>query len=157
MNSEEALKQHFKFLDANSTMSIRDMEGLKDKMMEEMPVSFHGTLTYIMKGRVKVEELVERIHISRSTLLRLRTEERKQYDLDQIVAICVGLHLPPWLSEILLDKAGLTVKRYGPKGYYGTILDCFFMDTIEEVQAFLKENGFDQLKLNEGKDMEQTA
>ena len=52
-----------------------------------------------MKGRVKVEELVERIHISRSTLLRLRTEERKQYDLDQIVAICVGLHLPPSLSE----------------------------------------------------------
>ena len=157
MNSEEALKQHFKFLDANSGMTIRDLEGLKDKMMEEMPVSFHGTLAYIMKGRATVDDLVGRIPISRSTLLRLRTEERKQYDLDQVVAICVGLHLPPWLSEILLDKAGLTVKRYGPKGYYGTILDCFFMDTIEEVQAFLKENGYDQLKLNYEKEIEQSA
>lgn len=86
--------------------------------------------------------------ISRSTLLRLRTEERKQYNLDQVVAICVGLHLPPWLSDILLDRAHLTVKRYGPLAYYGIILDCFYMDTIQDVQDFVKNSGFDPLQLN---------
>ena len=129
-------------------VSLQEAEQAKNRLMEEMPMSFHSALAYTMKGRCTVDELIKRIPISRSTLLRLRTEERKQYNLDQIIAICIGLHLPPWLSEILLDKAGLTVKRFGPKGYYGTILDCFYMDTINEVQDFLSNNGYDLLNLN---------
>ena len=148
MNSEEALKNSFKFLDVSGSMTIREAERMKNQLMADMPVSFHGALSYIMKGRVTVDELINRIPISRSTLLRLRTEERKRYNLDQIIAICIGLHLPPWLSEILLDKAGLSVKRYGPYGYYGTILDCFYMDSINDVQQFITENGFDPLDLN---------
>ena len=148
MNNEQALKDALKFLDVNSNLSIKDAEKRKTALMEDMPMTFHGALSYIMKGRVTVDELTKRIPLSRSTILRLRTEERKSYDLDQVIALCVGLHLPPWLSGILLEKAGLTVKRYGPYGYYGTILDCFYMDTIEEVQQFLKDNDFDELKLN---------
>ncbi len=147
MNSEEALRDSLKFLDANSNLSIKDAQQMKDQLMEDMPMSFHGALSFIMKGRVTVDELVERIPISRSTLLRLRTEERDSYELDQIIAICIGLHLPPWLSEILLDRAGLKVKRYGPKGYYGTILDCFYMDSFSDVQKFLNDNGYPAFKL----------
>ena len=95
-----------------------------------------------------VDELVKRVPISRHTIIRLRTEERTSYDLDQVIALCIGLHLPPWLSEILLDRAGLSVKRYGPKGYYGVMLDCFYMDTMKEIQTFLEENGYPQLMLN---------
>lgn len=148
MNSEEALKNSFKFLDMNGSMTIQEAERAKNKLMEDMPSSFHGALSYIMKGRMTVEELTKRIPISRNTLLRLRTEEKKNYNLDQIVAICIGLNLPPWLSAILLEKAGLTVKRFGAYGYYGTILDCFYMDTIQEVQDFLQSNGYEQLTLN---------
>ena len=148
MNSEEAVKKSFRFLDLNGKMTFKEAEYAKNRLMEEMPLSFHGALTYIMKGRVTVDELVNRIHISKSTLLRLRTEERKKYNLDHVIAICIGLNLPPWLSEILLDKAGLTVKRFGPYGYYGTILDCFYMDTIYDVQTFLTDNGYDPLNLN---------
>ena len=60
------------------------MQKAADRLVEEMPISFHGALAYIMKGRCTVDELVSRIPISRSTLLRLRTEERKQYNLDQV-------------------------------------------------------------------------
>jgi len=148
MNSEEALKNSFKFLDLSGSMTLKEAEKAKNQLMEEMPSSFHGALSYIMKGRTTVDELTKRIPISRNTLLRLRTEERKSYSLDQIVAICIGLNLPPWLSEILLAKAGLTVNRFGAYGYYGTILDCFYMDTIQEVQDFLQNNGYDQLSLN---------
>ena len=148
MQSEEDVRNSLKFLDINGSMSLQEAEQAKNRLMEEMPMSFHSALAYTMKGRCTVDELIKRIPISRSTLLRLRTEERKQYNLDQIIAICIGLHLPPWLSEILLDKAGLTVKRFGPKGYYGTILDCFYMDTINEVQDFLSNNGYDLLNLN---------
>ena len=154
MNSEDALKDSMRFLDINGSLSVKEADKLKNQLMEEMPLSFHGALSYIMKGRVTVDELTRRIPISRSTLMRLRTEERKEYQLDQVIAICVGLHLPPWLSAILLEKAGLSVKRYGPKGYYGTILDCFYMDTIKEVQQFLSDNGYDELMLNFDPDVE---
>ena len=149
MNSEQALRDSIKFLDANSNLSIKDAHSMKDKIAEEMPMSFHSALSYIMKGRVTVDELVNRVPISRSTIIRLRTEERKSYDIDRVIAICIGLHLPPWLSEILLDRAGLRVKRYGPKGYYGTILDCFYMDTVNEVQQFLRDNGYPELNLRD--------
>ena len=148
MNSKEAVESAFKFLDLSGTMTLKELQKAADHMVEEMPNSFHGALAYIMKGRCTVDELVRRIPISRSTLLRLRTEERKQYNLDQIIAICIGLHLPPWMSEILLDRARLSVKRTGPYAYYGIILDCFYMDSILEVQQFITENGFDPLNLN---------
>lgn len=148
MNSKEAVESAFKFLDLSGTMTLKELQKAADHMVEEMPNSFHGALAYIMKGRCTVDELVRRIPISRSTLLRLRTEERKQYNLDQIIAICIGLHLPPWMSEILLDRARLSVKRTGPYAYYGIILDCFFMDSILEVQQFITENGFEPLNLN---------
>ena len=147
MNNDEALKNSFKFLDISGSMTLKEAERAKNQLMEEMPLSFHSALAYIMKGRTTVDELVKRIPISRRTLLRLRTEERKSYKLDQIIALCIGLHLPPWLSEVLLDKAGLSVKRYGPYGYYGTILDCFYMDTIQDVQKYLSNNGYEPLGL----------
>ena len=137
MNNKEAVENAFKFLDLSGSMTLKDRQKAADRMVDEMPLTFHGALAYIMKGRCTVDDLVGRIPISRSTLLRLRTEERKQYNLDQVVAICIGLHLPPWLSEILLDRAHLTVKRFGPYAYYGIILDCFYMDTIKDVQEFL--------------------
>lgn len=148
MNSEEDLKKSMRFLDAAGSLSGKDAQRMKDQFVKEMPLSFHGTLSYIMKGRVTVDELVKRVPISRHTIIRLRTEERTSYDLDQVIALCIGLHLPPWLSEILLDRAGLSVKRYGPKGYYGVMLDCFYMDTMKEIQTFLEENGYPQLMLN---------
>lgn len=148
MNNKEAAENVFRFLDLSGSMTLKDRQKAADRLVEEMPLSFHSALTFIMKGRCTVDELVNRIPISRSTLLRLRTEERKQYNLDQIIAICIGLHLPPWLSDILLDRAKLSVKRVGPYGYYGIILDCFYMDTIDEVQDFIEENGYDPLDLN---------
>ena len=148
LNSMEAAENAFKFLDLSGRMTIKDKQLAADRLVEEMPLSFHGALAYIMKGRCTVDELINRIPISRSTLLRLRTEERKQYNLDQIVAICIGLHLPPWLSDILLERAHLSVKRYGPLSYYGIILDCFYMDTINDVQYFLESNKYDPLDLN---------
>ena len=110
MNNKEAVENAFKFLDLSGSMTLKDRQKAADRMVDEMPLSFHGALAYIMKGRCTVDDLVNRIPISRSTLLRLRTEERKQYNLDQVVAICIGLHLPPWLSEILLDRAHLSSK-----------------------------------------------
>ena len=149
LNNKEDLINAYRFLDRNGTMTMRERQKAVDEMMKKMDFSFHSSLALIMKQcGWKVEELAERIHISERTLCRLRSEERKQYRLDHVFAICIGLNLPPWLSEVLLAKAHLKVERTGEFGYYGMILDCFYQDTIEDVQKYLKKEGYNQLDLD---------
>jgi hypothetical protein len=74
---------------------------------------------------------------------------QSSYNPDAAVAVCLALHLPPWLSRVLLNKAGILVQNYGPKGHFGEILDCCFMDSVPEVQEYLKKAGYPPLKLME--------
>ena len=143
----EYIKSYNLFLDPEGTLTMKDRLKLQKELMEQMPVSFPDALAYIMKGRFKEEDLAEKSYLSVSTIARLRSEERLSYNLDQIIAICVAMHLPPWLSEALLDRAHLDIKRYGPFGYYREILDCHFMEDIDTVQAFLIDNGLKPLAI----------
>ncbi len=68
-------------------------------------------------------------------------KKRDRYNLEEVLMICIGLSLPPWLSEILLDRANLRVDRTGGQGIYGFILDCLYMDTVKTIRAFLELNG----------------
>ena len=140
-------KLYNQFLDREGTLTTKERLKLQKELMDQMPQSFPEALTYIMKGRIKEEDLAQKTYLSVSTIARLRTEERATYNLDYIIAICVAMHLPPWLSEALLDRAHLDIKRYGPFGYYREILDCYFMDDVDTVQAFLIENGLKPLAL----------
>ena len=118
-----------------------------------MPGTFSDALVYLMENRdevpVTLEELAALAHVSRRTVSRYRNGEYAAYDPDVVVAMCIGLHLPPWLSRLMLDLAGFSVKSYGPRGYYGELLDCCFMDTIPEVQEYLRAAGYPELKLQE--------
>jgi len=150
-SSDEFLKEYDRFLDRRLNLPARERLERRSRLMESLPGSFGSALSYLMEnrdgGRVTMEELAARAQISVRTLRRYRNEKSIGYDPDVVVALCIGLHLPPWLSRVMLDKAGFAVKSYGPKGYYGEILDCCFMDTIPEVQAYLKEAGYPELKL----------
>ena len=155
MNSDEEYNKHYNaFLDKNGSMTSQERKKARDRLMKGLlPLSFSEALVYLMRdhgnGKVTVEKLAESAMLSRITVSRLRNEERASYPLDIVIALCIGLHLPPWLSAILLEKAHLTVPRYGKCGYYGEILDCLFMDTIRDVQDFLEKNEYPKLKLND--------
>ena len=85
--------------------------------------------------------------LSVSTIDRLRTAEKDNYSLDQVMVICIALHLPPWLSSQMIKRAGLLLKDTELHNVYRAILDCMFMDSLEMVQAFLVESGYKPLKL----------
>ena len=146
-NTASYIKMYNLFLDQEGTLTAKERLKRQKELMDQMPVSFPDALAYIMKGRIKEEDLAEKSYLSVSTIARLRSEERLNYNLDQIIAICIAMHLPPWLSEALLDRAHLDIKRYGLFGYYREILDCYFMYDIDTVQAFLIENGLKPLAL----------
>ena len=152
-SSEDYVREYDRFLDRRLTLTARERLNRRNRLMASMPNNFADALVYLMEnqdsGRVTVEDLAARAHVSPKTVSRYRTGSRLPGNPDIVVALCIALNLPPWLSRLMLDKAGFTVRSYGPQGHYGEILDCCFMDSIPEVQDYLRSAGYPQLRLQE--------
>lgn len=152
-SSEEYNRRYNEFLDRRMKLTARERAEKRDRLMRALPNNFADALCYLMDnadgGKVSSEELAARAQLSRKTIERYRSPSFSGCDPDAAVAICLALHLPPWLSRILLGKAGIMVCNYGPRGHYGEILDCCFMDTLPEVQEYLRAAGYPRLKLQD--------
>lgn len=150
MNSDEEYNRHyFAFAESNGSLSDKEKFAAMTQILDSMPNSFHAALTYLMKqAHVTIETLEERSHISSRTISRLRTDDNREYTIDHLMAICIALHLPPWLSRALLQRAGFTLRTSKQHQAYQFILDCLFMDSVDDVQHFLRESGCQPLKLN---------
>ena len=100
------------------------------------------------RAHLTIEGMEERAGISARTISRMRTQERRDYSLDQVIAICIALQLPPWLSREMIAKAGYLLRPIKQHQAYQLVLDCMFMDSVEDVQRFLAEAGCEKLRLN---------
>ena len=152
-SNEDYVREYDRFLDRRLSLTARERLARRNRLMQSMPNDFPDALVYLMEnrdgGKVTLEELAALAHVSSKTVSRYRGGMRSGYNPDVVVALCIALHLPPWLSRLMLDKAGFSIKSYGPRGHYGEILDCCFMDTIPEVQEYLRAAGYPELKLQE--------
>ncbi|MGJ4848962.1 helix-turn-helix domain-containing protein [Bacillota bacterium Meth-B3] len=150
LNSDEEYNRHYLMLGDNDKGRTKPVSFAEmSDIVSSLPDTFHEALIALMKmKRMTIEQLAESASMSVDTIKRLRRAERKNYTMDQVVALCVGLHLPPWLSCELTARAGLTLRDISEHRAYRYILDCLFMDRIEDVQRFLKENKLEPLNLN---------
>lgn len=149
MNSDEEYNRHYvEFAQLKDNSSLQDKISVMSEVINELPVAFHDALRYLMKrAHVTIEELEEKAGISSRTISRLRTQERREYSLDQVIAICIALNLPPLLSRKMIEKAGFLFRQTKQHLVYQLILDCLFMDSIDEVQQYLVEAGCEKLRL----------
>jgi transcriptional regulator with XRE-family HTH domain len=150
LNSDEEYNRHYLTLGNNDKgqaklVSFDEITEIK----RSLPSTFHELLVTLMKMQnVTIEQLAEKASISVDTIKRLRRIERRVYTIDQILALCIGLHLPPWLSEELIKRAGLMLRDIPEHHAYRYILNCLFMDSIDDVQRFLKERKFEPLSMS---------
>lgn len=98
-HNETDTKMYNQFLDQERSTTIIERLNLQKELMDKMPATFQVALVYIMKDRIKVEDLSQKFYLSVSSIARLRSKERLNYNLEQIIAICVAMQLPSWLSE----------------------------------------------------------
>lgn len=147
-SDEEYNRQYLEFAAGAGKLGKKEQLTEMRSILEMMPSSFPEALTFLMRrARVTIEQLEEKTSISSRTISRLRTEERSEYSLDQVLAICIALHLPPWISRELLQRAGILLRRTKQHLAYQCILDCMFMDEVSDVQRSLAEAGMEKLKL----------
>lgn len=58
-----------------------------------------------------------------------------------VVALCVAMHLPPWLSVALIAKAGFSLAATKEQLAHLMILNCMYMRSIDEVNEYLRKRG----------------
>jgi transcriptional regulator with XRE-family HTH domain len=126
LNSDEEYNRHYLTLGNNDKgqaklVSFDEITEIK----RSLPSTFHELLVTLMKMQnVTIEQLAEKASISVDTIKRLRRIERRVYTIDQVVALCIGLHLPPWLSEELIKRAGFEFRPQLEAGHVLQLAGC---------------------------------
>ena len=102
------------------------------------PMEFPDALHYLMKDqKMTVEHLEETSLISTRTIIRLSNDPDYGVTREHIVALSIGLTLPPIISMELLRKAGLTMKNTLRHNTYCMVLCEMYSCKIEAVNQFL--------------------
>ena len=119
------------------------------QVLLNLPGSFSGTLIAHMK-RVGItrDRLAEEAMMSGTMIKRMRTSER-DLTLDQVIAVCIGLHIPPEYSFDLIEKAGFRLRNTPEHLIYKSILQTMYMEKLMNIQKLLAKCGCGELRLKE--------
>ena len=150
LNSDEVYNSNYlAFVNDAGTLSEKEKVEIMTKTINALPSTFSGALAVLlkMKGMSTLDAALA-THLNERTITRLIKTERDNYSFDIVLAVCFGLHLAPWLSELMIEKAGLKFRNLPNQNAYKIALSCMFMDSIDDVQKFLQNAGTAPLKLN---------
>lgn len=121
-----------------------------NSILNELPGSFSGSLKYHMAKKGYTEELLaEEADVSVSTVKQYRQKEEKEKTLKTVIALCIGMHLHPWLTEDLIRKAGLSLKATRLDGALRFLYTFHYKDTIDDCNKYLRSQGMPEFKQRE--------
>ena len=144
-----SLDDYFRIVDPKGKLSPSERIRKMNEVLDNLPRSFPKALCYVMKlAHMTIERLAEVSQVSDSTISRYRrTGQVESYSEDKIVAMCVAMRLPPWLSRELIKAAGVGLSETPRQRTCMMILDCMYTASVDEVQAILSSYDEDALKL----------
>ena len=142
----DAIGNYYHIIDPEGTLPEIERAKKEAEVLNDMPNSFPKALCYVMRlsGFTK-EALAYESKVSESTIGRYRTGKVKHYSEKNVVALCVAMHLPPWLSFKLIGKAGFSLAATREQQAYLMVLSCTYMRSVDEVNDYLRERGSDLL------------
>lgn len=142
----DAIGNYYHIIDSEGTLPEIERAKKEAEVLNDMPNSFPKALCYVMRlsGFTK-EALAYESKVSESTIGRYRTGKVKHYSEKNVVALCVAMHLPPWLSFKLIGKAGFSLAATREQQAYLMVLSCMYMRSVDEVNDYLRERGSDLL------------
>ena len=142
-NKDKRVPQLKDLLDYNAD----DFEKFVDRVegypeSEKPPGTFSEALKMHMKYKdVTVEELADRVNLSTKTVGKMRNDDEYTPEIENVVAVCIGLHLMPAQSYKLVELAGYKFKASKSHRLYCYLLDTAYMNSVDECNAFLSRAG----------------
>jgi len=150
LNSDEEYNGRSLALSVQNGMedALRQAQEMSEVLLN-LPGSFSGTLVAHMK-RIGItrEKLAEEAMLSDTTIKRMRTSER-DLTLDFVIAVCVGMHIPPEYSFDMIEKAGFRLRNTPEHLIYRSILQTMYMEKLMTIQKLLVKCGCGELRLKE--------
>lgn len=150
---------HFeaKFSPENSKSAVDKAKAISElnkeitDLLATLPKVFSVSLVKIMEwAEISVEELAESSKLSSKTIQRLRTQADYNVNMKTVVAICIGMHLHPLLSNHLIESAGLSFRYVVPEhATYQFFITGYYGQSIDECNAILHAQGFKSLSGDE--------
>ena len=105
--NQTEIKNYYHIIDPEGRLSENEKAEEERKVLANMPACFPEALRYVMtRFGFTQEALAFESKVSESTIGRYRNGKVKSFSEKNVVALCVAMHLPPWLSFALIAKAG---------------------------------------------------
>lgn len=147
-SDEEYNRHYIDFVTGGKDMTEEEANERASQIVMKMPQKPGEALKYLVeeagkarRKKISAQELSERCGVSKRTVYYW-LEEEYQISAEAFVRIVVGLHLPPYISMRFMNVCGVMLQFYGVHMMYWKILNCFFMDTIYEVNRHMRDAGF---------------
>jgi hypothetical protein len=139
---------HNKDTEARAAEMRKELSGVADAVqaLNMLPGSFSQSIIYLMKWRrITIEALAEKSLLSPRTVQRMRTAPEHKWDIEAVIAVCVGMKLPPYISIPLIERAGLKLKTDKKDITYAHLLATQYQCTIFEFNEYLEAVGYPPL------------
>lgn len=110
------------------------------KVLQELPAQFGPAFIHLMDWvEISEESLAEKALISTRKVQRMRNDPTYPKDIDSVVAICIGMNLPPELSTALIDRSGFTLRLAQNESHlmYNFFLNHLYMHSIHDCNDML--------------------
>ena len=140
--NQTEIENYYHIIDPEGRLSKYEKAEEERKVLENMPACFPAALRYVMtRFGFTQEALAFKSKVSESTIGRYRNGKVESFSEKNVVALCVAMHLPPWLSFALIAKAGFSLAATKEQLAHLMILNCMYMRSIDEVNEYLRERG----------------
>ncbi len=131
------------------TVNSRQLDELdaKEEYINRFPKDFRGAFDLVMhQNGMTREKTAEKMNLTPKTLYRMLKEPEKYVTRDFVVTMALIWQMPDWLSELMMDRAGL-VLREGDKRHRALkyILRVMWMDGVGKANEYLESLGMDVL------------
>jgi hypothetical protein len=116
------------------------------RVYSELPTSFTKSLQMAIDWKdVTFVELEKRTLLSSKTISRIVNGEN-QGSINSLVLICLGLHLPPKISNHIIGNSPFSL-NFGNQSHlwYDFVLTHLYTKSLDEIRTFLQEHGADPL------------
>ena len=112
-----------------------------------LPMVFSTSLVKIMDwAEITEEQLAASAQLSTKTIQRMRTSPDYNVNLKTVVAVCIGMHLHPILSQHLIEAAGHTFRYVSEEQMmYHFFITAYYTHSVDECNALLQARGFKAL------------
>lgn len=126
--NQTEIENYYRIIDPEERLSENEKAEEERKVLENMPACFPAALRYVMtRFGFTQEALAFASKVSESTIGRYRNGKVESFSEKNVVALCVAMHLPPWLSFALIAKAGFSLAATREQLAHLMILNCMYV------------------------------